>query len=716
MKRWLILLWLTATLAAADNSVSAPEAADGWLLLFDGESLFGWTPQAGGRWSTNAGVLTPSSDSGNLQSNSAFSDFWLKFDYISARADADCAVYLRAAVNSDPAETGYALELGDSKSDWPAGSIVDHFKAEAVHPAVNQWHSLEASLEADHITIKLDGRQVVDGKNARSRAGVISLACSQAGRMQFRNLKLNPLAMKALFNGTDLSGWKAVGPAPPKKEGMLKKVIPIGGGKPKEAKWSVAQGAIHAEGGEGQLESTAMYDDFVVQLQIRLNSKKGDHPKSGVFFRGDAGQLFSGYDVTAFHEFKEGKRSLADNTGGLKGLQSPRKAAGADNQYFLETIAARGRHVEVWIDGYPVTDFQDTRAEGTAPQKAARTAAGTISLASVDDKSNLDFRNIQIAQLPKTLGKGPAEATAIQPPPAAIPAAPPAPAPSGPPQIVFPPPDPNKPKVQQLMAQAINSNDPQQQKAIYGQILELDPSNPMAASGYQQAEQKIDAANSARAQQQTQQQQQQQIDTQSQAQAKTALQAAQTEFLAGDLDAAHTHIGVANKLVASQPEQDPLRGAVVQLRDRIESAIQARTRLRMIWGTAGIAFVFSLIAAWWVRRGAKHPYLEIINGLEKGKKFNLDQEVMHIGAVAEDGGNKNEIVVQDLERSISRFHCEIHQRTGQFFLIDCGSANGTRLDGHSIPAGKPFRIKSGARIELAGNCALRLGFEKRAAN
>ena len=85
---------------------------------------------------------------------------------------------------------------------------------------------------------------------------------------------------------------------------------------------------------------------------------------------------------------------------------------------------------------------------------------------------------------------------------------------------------------------------------------------------------------------------------------------------------------------------------------------------------------------------------------------------LHIGAVAEDGGNKNEIVVRDLERMISRSHCEIHKRNGKFFLIDCGSANGTRLDGQRVKPGKPVRVKSGARVELAGTCAMRLGWEK----
>ena len=156
MKKLLCLLLVATALFAKDNSVSKPEADDGWILLFDGESLFGWTLQGGGRWQATGGFLAPSVDSGYLQSNSAFTDFTLKFEY-RAVADGDCSVVLRAAPDGDPKETGYQLQIGDTKSQWPTGSIVDHFKADAVRPAAGQWHAVEATLSGDHISVGIVG-------------------------------------------------------------------------------------------------------------------------------------------------------------------------------------------------------------------------------------------------------------------------------------------------------------------------------------------------------------------------------------------------------------------------------------------------------------------------------------------------------------------------------------------------------------------------------
>lgn len=696
MKRLLCLLLVAISVAAADNSVSKPEADDGWLLLFDGDSLFGWTATSGAQWKAAAGALSATSGGGYVRTNSAFADFTLKFDY-NGTADGDCRVYARSAIDGEPGETGYPIQIGDTKSDWPTGSIVEFFKADAVHPAAGQWHSVEVTFSGDHMSVKVDGRKAAEGQNSRAKAGVVVFGC-KAGRVQFRNIRLKPLIAKTLFNGTDLSGWKSIGAPPPPKKGMLKKIIP-GGGKAKDAQWSVGSGAIHGQGGVGQLETTALYDDFVLQLAIRTNASSKGHPEGGVFFRGDAGQLATGYDVPVMNDYKNGNRSqaLPGSTGSIKGLQQARKVVSDDKQFFTETIAAYGRHIQVWIDGYPVSDFQDVRAEGTA-----RTNAGTVSLQSPDEKANLDFRGIRLAQMPKTLGKGPTEATAIQPPPPAIPVA----VPPQPGMPAMPAPDPNKAQVQALMGQALATSDPEKQKEIYTRILQLDASNAVAFAGREQAQQKIDEANAKRAAQQSQEQQQTRTESEKQSTAETARQKAETAFLKGDLDTANTQIGIAQKAVSGNSAIDDLKG-------RIESAIAQRTRLRFLWGGFGVVALVGLITAWWATRGKKDAYIEVIEGMDKGKKFNLDQEVVHIGAVAADGGNKNEIVVRDMERKISRFHCEIHKRNGKFFLIDCGSANGTKVDGNRASAGKPVRLKGAARIDLGDTCALRVAWEKK---
>ena len=166
---------------------------------------------------------------------------------------------------------------------------------------------------------------------------------------------------------------------------------------------------------------------------------------------------------------------------------------------------------------------------------------------------------------------------------------------------------------------------------------------------------------------------------------------------------------MADSLLSGNP-------TVSQLRSRIDAAIAARDRIRYMASGVGLAALIVAIVLFFRSRGQKQAYLEVIEGLDKGKRYNLDQDIIHIGAVAQDGGNKNEVVVRDVERMISRFHCEIHKHNGRFFLIDCGSANGTLVDRKRTASHKPVRLKNGTRLELAGTCVLQLRFEKRKSN
>lgn len=69
--------------AAADvNTLTADEIADGWILLFDGESLYGWQPATKADWRVADGTIAVGSgEPGLLNTTSRFADFVLKVDF-----------------------------------------------------------------------------------------------------------------------------------------------------------------------------------------------------------------------------------------------------------------------------------------------------------------------------------------------------------------------------------------------------------------------------------------------------------------------------------------------------------------------------------------------------------------------------------------------------------------------------------------------------------
>lgn len=371
------------------NTLSSEELAQGWILLWDGESSFGWEPQISGDWKGFDGTLHASQGTYMwLRHTTPFANFVLKAEFRMKAIETDSGIFIRAAKDGDPTKTGYQVNINNMNKDWGNGSLVNRVRSSAGRLSPNEWHRFEITADGNHINVMLDGNQVLDTHDSTAAVGFIGLQYLKGDDVEFRNIKLRPLGLQSLLNGEDLSGWEKV-------DRPNVKVPP---------EWSVKDGAIHVEKGPGGLETTGTYADFVLQLEARANAQsETQHPNSGVFFRGEKGQSWSGYESQIRNEFKDGDRTKAVDygTGGLYNRQTARRVVSSDNEYFFNTIVACGRHIAIWINGIQVTNFEDTREEGMNARQQARLAPGVISLQAHDPTTNLDFRNIRIAELPK---------------------------------------------------------------------------------------------------------------------------------------------------------------------------------------------------------------------------------------------------------------------------------------------------------------------------
>jgi hypothetical protein len=394
-KFWMILLfvnyWICVPCLAAPspNRLTPQEMADGWLLLWDGESFFGWERKGvQPEWQIDNGtLLCDKGDDSWMATSAEFADFILKLEYRNP-ADGNSGIFLRAAQKGNPAQTGYETQICDMHRNYPTGSLLNIKKARKTLLDPEAWHTMEMTADADHITIRLDGSRILDTHDSTFRTGHIGLQYNKGKRIEFRNIKIKPLGWKPVFNGTDLGGWNSM--------------IPSGG--PPSSVWSVKSGMIHAEKGPGTLESMNEYRDFLLQLEIRTNPLSPDqHPSGGIFLRGDPGEIFSGYSVQIRNEFIGNDRTqpVDFGTGGIYQHQAARKIIARDGDFFYGTICARGHHLAVWINGYQVTDFTDINPEGLDVSKnQTRIQAGKISLRIGDSLANLDFRNLRIVEFP----------------------------------------------------------------------------------------------------------------------------------------------------------------------------------------------------------------------------------------------------------------------------------------------------------------------------
>jgi hypothetical protein len=379
----LVLSCLTQAADSKANSLSPEEVAAGWILLFDGETLFGWAPRGEAAWEAVDGAITYRAGSGRglLATTTEFANFQLKVDFwIDAQANS--GVFLRCPSSGDTTATNaYEVNIYDPHTKWPTGSINEIARTSGQPKTVGQWNSYDLLAEGDHLVVRLNGQTVVDGRDSKQARGAVALQQYDGrGEVRFRNVKLKPLGLKSIFNGQDLTGWKEI---PGRKS--VYSVTP--------------EGYLNVKNGNGDLQSEGVYGDFVFQLDIYSN---GDHLNSGVFFRAEAGQFWSGYESQIRNQWEADNRAkpVDFGTGGIYGRQPARRVISSDREWFTKTIVAHGAHMAVWINGLQVSDYTDTRAPSDSARRGCRTKPGVLSLQGHDPTTDLSFRNLRISELP----------------------------------------------------------------------------------------------------------------------------------------------------------------------------------------------------------------------------------------------------------------------------------------------------------------------------
>jgi len=366
--------------AAELNALTPEEIAEGWVLLFDGQTLFGWKAASTANWEVRDGAITASAgDAGLLCTTSQFGNFQLKVDFRAA-PDGNSGVFLRTSPEpTDVTTKCYELNIADAQqSEFPTGSFVQRQRAPGKFD-ITTWRSFDVTASGGRFLVKLDGQPVLDYTDPKPLGrGYIGLQI-RTGKIEFRNVKLKPLGETSLFNGKDLTGWKAYP--------EMKSVFSV-----------TKEGYLHVKNGRGQLESQGRYADFTLQLDVFVNGKALN---SGVFFRSIPGDLMNGYECQIQNGYLEGDRTKPQDcgTGGIFRRQNARKVVADDFQWFTLTIHADGPHMAAWVNGYQVSDWTDTRPPDPNPRKGLRLEAGTVILQGHDPTTDLSFRNLRIAEL-----------------------------------------------------------------------------------------------------------------------------------------------------------------------------------------------------------------------------------------------------------------------------------------------------------------------------
>lgn len=186
-------IFLSCLLSQLFLSLAFAGADKGWVVMFDGKTLDGWTEQGDVNWRVEDGAIV--ADEGEislLTSEGKFLNYELELEF-KAAPNTNSGVFLNTEpVVSSEATECYEVNIAPPTNPFPTGSIVWFAKVLGVGET-DDWRSYQLRVEDGTITVILDGTELLKHTVENPRpAGFIGLQKNR-GRIAFRKIRIREL-------------------------------------------------------------------------------------------------------------------------------------------------------------------------------------------------------------------------------------------------------------------------------------------------------------------------------------------------------------------------------------------------------------------------------------------------------------------------------------------------------------------------------------------
>lgn len=194
----IIAIAVACLLGALDGSLSADEAEEGFVSLFDGKTLSGWHLMNGAKFVVEDGVIKHDEGHGWLRSDKEYTDFILRLELRFMKPKQDGGVFLRAGKEGkDWPDRKYEVQCENS----PRMAMIFGAKHDLNVPLtqkalkpVGKWNEYEIKIVGSRIEVRLNGELVATSSSAGTLTrGYIGLQ-GENGSHEYRNLRIKDLS------------------------------------------------------------------------------------------------------------------------------------------------------------------------------------------------------------------------------------------------------------------------------------------------------------------------------------------------------------------------------------------------------------------------------------------------------------------------------------------------------------------------------------------
>lgn len=385
-------------------AVATGEDGSGWIDLFDGETLTGWTQRNGSAtYAVVDGAIVGTTAAGSpnsfLCTDRYFGDFELEFETRLFDDELNSGVQIRSHSlpwHADGRVHGPQVEIAtnghagfvyeEAARGWLSTDRDDPVRRSAFR--AGEWNRYRVVCLGPTIRTWINGVQIADVTDDRFRNGLIGLQVHSVRgdpkwRVGWRNIRLRELGdgggWVPLFDGRTLDGWTVN-----ENPGSVR----------------VQDGAIVVQGDRAHVFYTGpvqhhAFDDFEFRALVRTKP----NANSGIYIHTefqDSGWPAKGYEVQVNNSQGDWRR-----TGGLYGIEDLREAPAKDDVWFRMHVRVVGKQITVRVDDRVVVDYVEPDQPDRPAQFAGRLLdRGTFALQAHDPGSEVHFKDLQVRPLP----------------------------------------------------------------------------------------------------------------------------------------------------------------------------------------------------------------------------------------------------------------------------------------------------------------------------
>ncbi len=441
MKKLLLVVLMAGMVCSAQSKEN-----DGWVSLFNGRNLKGWTKMNGKaeykvKDGAIVGISTLNTPNTFLVTKERYGDFILELEY-KVEDGLNSGIQFRSQSKPDYKDGrfhGYQCEIDPSDRAW-SGGIYDEGRRGWLYDLKNEpeaqkafkhndWNKVRIEAVGTSLRIWLNGVPTADLIDDADAEGHIALQVHGIGNnaelagktISWKNIRIktdniaseltpesNAIAQKnnihntiskreaaqgwkLLWNGKDMTGWKSLSPRGNMAKG-----------------WKAVDGVLvlTAKSGAGDIITEKKYHSFELSIDFQLTPGANGGIKYFISENGSVGCEFQVLDDDKHPDAKAG----FNNNRRLGSLYDLIPGGGWQyvNKYGWNTarIVVKGNHVEHWVNGKKLLEYEkgnDMWNTIVSHSKFAKTKnfaggdGGHILLQ--DHYDEVHYRNIKIREL-----------------------------------------------------------------------------------------------------------------------------------------------------------------------------------------------------------------------------------------------------------------------------------------------------------------------------